>query len=291
MLGVAMVVALFATSKAEAAPYRQVVDNSTKDRFKTSTKWDLNSYNSQKYGKNYRAARPAKRGLAAYKVKTPATGFYTVCATWPANKKYNPRTTIFIKTHDSTKGKFVNQRRNGGKWNKLGTWKLRKGDSYKIMVSRKSKRGGWIVADAFKIIRSPDSKGVSCRQATADRGKRVVRAAAKYIGTPYVLGGLGDCVPNRRMDCSCLTRTAYKDATNIADLPDDPAQQWNYGRKVSKPRPGDIVFYKEGTNKITHNGIYAGNGEIIHASNYFGKTVRKPMRWPGDGYVGARRLV
>lgn len=98
-------------------------------------------------------------------------------------------------------------------------------------------------------------------------------------------------MPNKRMDCSCLTRTAYKDATSIDNLPDDPTRQWNYGRKVSKPRPGDIVFYKEGTNTITHNGIYAGNGEIIHASNYFGKVVRKPMRWKGDGYIGARRLV
>jgi cell wall-associated NlpC family hydrolase len=286
-----IIVVLLAAARTEAAPYTQVVDNSTKDRFKTYTKWDLNTFNSQKYGRNYRAARPAKRGLAAYRVKTPAAGFYTICASWPASSKYNNRTPIKIKAYRGIQTKLVNQRRNGGKWNRLGTWKLRKGDGYKIVVSRKSGRAGWIVADAFKIIKSPNSSGVSCGQASSDKGQRVVRAAAKYVGTPYVLGGLGDCVPNKRMDCSCLTRTAYKDATNIADLPDDPAQQWNYGRKVSKPRPGDIVFYKESTNKITHNGIYAGNGEIIHASNYFGKTVRKPMRWPGDGYVGARRLV
>lgn len=291
-LGVAAVIALLATTGAEAAPYTQVVDNATKDRFKTHTKWYLNSYNSQKFGKNYRATRPAKRGFAAYRMKTPSTGWYTICGVWPANGKYNSRTPIKIRAYGGTRTKFVNQRRNGGKWNRLGTWKLRKGDGYKIYVSRKSSRGGWIVADGFKIIKAPNSNGVSCRQATADRGKQVVRAAAKYIGTPYYLGGPGDCVPNRRMDCTCLTSTAYKDATSIDNLPDDPNRLWNYGRKVSKPRPGDIVFYKEGGSRyITHAGIYAGNGEIIHASDYFGKVVRSGMRWRGDGYIGARRLV
>ena len=288
---VALAIALFATSNAEAAPYQQVLDNSNESRFKTYTKWDLNTYNSQKYGKNYRATRPQKTGSAQYKVKTPSTGWYTICGSWPANSKYNPRTPIKIETYGGTRTKYVNQRLNGGKWNKLGTWKLRKGDGYKIRVRRNSSKSGWIIADTFKVIKSPDSSGVSCRQASADKGKRIVKAAASYIGTSYYLGGLGDCVPNRRMDCSCLTRTAYKDATNIDNLPDDPAQQWNYGRKVSKPRPGDIVFYKEGKSYITHAGIYAGNGEVIHASSYFGKVVKSGMRWRGDGYIGARRLV
>lgn len=282
---------LFAAPRAEAAPYKMMVDNSNQNRFKMYTKWDLNRYNAQKVGKNYRAAQPRKRGLAAYKMKTPRTGWYTICGSWPSNSKYNSRTPIKIKAYGGTRTKLVDQRRNGGKWNRLGTWKLRKGDAYKILVGRNSNRSGWIIADAFKIVKAPDSNGVSCRQATAEKGKRVVRAAAKYIGTPYYLGGLGDCIPNKRMDCSCLTRTAYKDATNIDNLPDDPAKQWNYGRRVANPRPGDIVFYKEGTSRITHAGIYAGNNEIIHASNYFGEVVRTGMRWNGDGYIGARRLV
>lgn len=288
---VTLALILFATSKAEAAPYQQVVDNANENRFEIYGKWSLNTYNSQKYGKNYRATRPAKRGAALYKVRTPSTGWYTVCGSWPANSKYNPRTRVKIKTSSGMRTKFVNQRQNGGKWNRLGTWKLRKGDGYKIQVRRNSGKPGWVIADAFKIIKASSSRGVPCRKTSADKGRRVVKAAAGYIGTPYYLGGPGDCIPNRRMDCSCLTGTAYKDATSIDNLPDDPAKQWNYGRKVSSPRPGDIVFYKEGTNNITHAGMYAGNGEIIHASSYFGKVVRSSMRWRGDGYIGARRLV
>lgn len=306
---------VFAVSWAEAAPYTQVVDNATKNHFLTYTEWHLNDYNREKRGGDYRVARPAGKGHAGYRIKTPVTGFYTVCASWPANSRYNPRTPIKIKTTGGTRVKLVNQQRNGGKWNRLGTWRLQRGDGYRILVSRKSGRPGWIVADAFKIIKSPDSSGVPCRKPGTDKvappdadipirqaavtgesvvtgsGKSVVKAAAKYTGTPYYLGGLGDCVPGKQMDCSCLIRAAYSDATGIDDLPDSPSGQWNYGREVSTPQPGDIVFYKEGTSGVTHNGIYAGNGEIIHASGYFGEVVRSSMRWAGDGYIGARRLL
>lgn len=211
-------VAFFATSEAEAAPYQQVVDNSTKDRVKVFRKWDLNKYNPQKYGKDYRVSNPSKRGSVRYKVKTPRTGFYTVCATWPSNERYNSRTTVRISTYDGPSIKLIDQRRNGREWNKLGTWKLRKGDNYKIAVSRNSKREGWIVADAFKIIKASNAKGVSCQKKPdssqpANAGERVAKAAASYIGTPYYLGGSGDCVPDKRMDCSCLTGMAYKGAT------------------------------------------------------------------------------
>lgn len=288
-----LAVLLFVTANAEAAPYQHVVDNSNKDRFQTYKKWDINTFNSEKHGKNYRATRPAKKGSARYKVKTPKTGWYTVCGTWPSNSRYNSRVPVKIKARGGVRTKYVNQRKNGGKWNKLGTWKLRKGDSYKIRVKRNSKRGGWIMADAFKIVKAPNSNGVSCRGTSAERGKQVVKAAKKYIGTSYgsKAGGLAECKPYRRMDCTCLTRTAYKDATNIDNLPDHPALQWNYGRKVFKPRPGDLLFYKEGTNEITHVGIYAGNNKVIHANTWSNDVRIAPMRWTGDGYIGARRLV
>lgn len=287
----ALMTVLLAGAKAEAAPYQQVVDNSNENRFETYKEWDLNTSNPQKHGKSYRASRPQKSGSARYKVKTPSTGWYTVCGSWPSSDKYNPRTPIKIMARGGAKVKRFDQRKNGGKWSRIGTWKLEKGDSYKIRVKRNSARKGWIVADAFKIIKASDANGVSCRQTSSDRGERVVEAAESYVGTSYYLGGLGDCFPNERMDCSCLTLTAYKDATNIEDLPDDPELQWDYGRKVSRPRPGDLVFYKEDTSRITHTGIYAGNDEVIHASDHFGRVVKSGMRWPGDGYIGARRLI
>ncbi|MGF1473909.1 MAG: NlpC/P60 family protein [Rubrobacteraceae bacterium] len=298
---VMLVVALIATPEAEAAPYQQLVDNANKKRFKVSTKWNHSSWNNNKHGKNYRVARPQKKGAAHFKVKTPRGGWYTVCGKWPANRKYNGGAQVRVKSAGGMRTKRVNQRKNGGKWNRIGTWKLRKGDSYKIQVMRRSSKRGWIIADAFKIKKATSSKGVRCRKASGSRGgssgsgtskgQRIVKAAESYLGKPYKLGGQSLCDAGRYMDCSCLTQKAYRKATNINNLPDDPALQWKRGRKVSNPRPGDILFYKEGTGRITHAGIYAGNNKIVHASNYFGKVVKKPMRWPGDGYTGARRLI
>src|SRR3712207_8959851 len=71
--------------------------------------------------------------------------------------------------------------------------------------------------------------------------------------------------------------------------------QWKYkrGKKVAKSslRPGDIVFFKEGKRKrgITHVGIYSGNGNLVHASAFFGKVVESKMRYI-KGYSGAKRL-
>ena len=302
---VLFVAGFLAAPEASAAPYQQVVDNQTSGRFKVTTSWGASSYSSQRYGRNYRFARPGAgiRGGAAYKIRTPSTGFYTVCGRWPANSGYNSFTAIRITTTGGNKLRRVNQRKNGGRWVRIGTYKIRSGDAYRLAVLRSSYRPGYVIADAFKIVRSPNSRGVGCttRSApartgltSAQKGDKVAKEALKYQGTPYVYGGMEVCIPYKKMDCSCLVLTAYKRALNIS-LPDDPARQWNYGRKVDKPRRGDIVFYKEDgrSRPITHSGIYLGNGYIVHASNYYAyrKVIKTKMRWPGDGYYGARRLV
>ncbi len=121
-------------------------------------------------------------------------------------------------------------------------------------------------------------------------GRDVVRAAKRYIGTRY---RYGTCT-RRRMSCTCLTKRTW--ARFGHKLPMSEAGQWKYkggARKVAKSqlRPGDIVFFKEGGRKrgITHNGIYSGHGNLVHASAYFGKVVESKMKYI-KGYSGAKRL-
>ncbi len=63
--------------------------------------------------------------------------------------------------------------------------------------------------------------------------------------------------------------------------------------KRSNLRPGDLVFFDENRNgrlqPWDHLGIYSGNGNLIHASSYFGEVVESKMRYI-NGYWGARRL-
>ena len=76
-------------------------------------------------------------------------------------------------------------------------------------------------------------------------------------------------------------------------IPDSPSGQWNYGRSVPRDdlRPGDLVFFKEEgpSYPITHVGIYAGRGYLVHASSYYGKVVESKMSHI-EGYYGAKRL-
>lgn len=90
------------------------------------------------------------------------------------------------------------------------------------------------------------------------RAGAAVAAAASQIGKPYVYGATG---PNS-FDCSGLTGYAWKQAG--VSLPRTSQGQAGAGRSVpvSQIQPGDLVIYYSG---MSHVGIYAGNGKIIHA--------------------------
>ena len=109
-------------------------------------------------------------------------------------------------------------------------------------------------------------------------GGAILREGKTYLGRDYKHTGL---------DCSMLTRRVYKQFGVL--MPDNPTSQFHYGRRVRDPRRGDLVFFRENGrgNGITHVGIYAGKGDILHASSYFDEVVISKMRYL-DGYAGAR---
>ena len=126
---------------------------------------------------------------------------------------------------------------------------------------------------------------------TDGRPKDIVRVARKHIGTRYVSSPPGSCRAYRSEDCSCLTRKVFKRFGKR--LLDNPVRQWQKGKKIGKSnlRPGDLVFFKEAgrSRPITHVGIYSGKGNLVHASNFFGKVVESKMKYM-RGYFGAKRL-
>ena len=122
-------------------------------------------------------------------------------------------------------------------------------------------------------------------------GRNIVRVARWHIGTPYRSSPPGLCRAYRSEDCACTTKLVFRKFGK--KLADNPVRQWQKGKKIrkSRVRPGDLVFFKEaGRNRpITHVGIYSGRGNLIHASNFFGKVVESKMKYM-RGYFGARRL-
>lgn len=119
-----------------------------------SDAWGTSSWNSQKYGSNYRFAEPL---LASdpfwYQITVPSSGSYDIYGWWPANSGYNSRTPVVIKTTSGYQTVYVNQQFNGGKWNYLGRFNLSQGTDYFIGVSRWTSTPGYVVADAFKLIK------------------------------------------------------------------------------------------------------------------------------------------
>lgn len=114
-------------------------------------------------------------------------------------------------------------------------------------------------------VQIPELPGVNAPAAPAPApvpqqtvGEKAVQAAQTKIGAPYAYGAAG---PNS-FDCSGLVQWAYKQAG--VSVPRTSQAQLSGGAPVSRDdlRPGDIVsFYGGG-----HSGLYAGNGNVIHAS-------------------------
>ncbi|MFC7447015.1 C40 family peptidase [Rhodococcus daqingensis] len=107
-----------------------------------------------------------------------------------------------------------------------------------------------------------------------------LQAGMTQVGKPYVWGATG---PDG-YDCSGLMVWAYKQVGKT--LPRSSQAQAAGGVPVSRSelQPGDLVlFYPD----ISHVGMYAGNGNILHAST-FGVPVKVA---PMDAYpfYGARR--
>ncbi len=300
-------------SEGPSPGYSQVVDDATKGRFRAPG-WRERSGDGQgSLGATY--AQTSEYGAPArFEVTIPATGYYTVYAWWPSAANNSAATRFGVKTTSGIEWTTVNQQTDGGMWVRLGAYQLEEGDAYAVDVSPHSVDGGRAVADAVMVVRGTqvnpqdtagkeeDTAGQRMTAASKEEdaaGKKsaagrstaadVVRVARRYIGNKYEYGTCTD----KAMSCTCLTKTVFRKFGHKLPMSEDG--QWNYdrGRKVAKSdlRPGDIVFFKErGQRKpITHLGIYSGNGNLVHASAYWGKVVEGPMK-NLDGYFGAKRL-
>jgi cell wall-associated NlpC family hydrolase len=108
------------------------------------------------------------------------------------------------------------------------------------------------------VIKKPISKPVSEAPKAGTKGEKALAFAKKQLGDRYAYAGAG---PNS-WDCSGLTMKAWQVAG--VKLPHSAGQQYRIGKKISKSqlRNGDLVFFYRG---ISHVGLYAGNGKVIHA--------------------------
>ena len=99
----------------------------------------------------------------------------------------------------------------------------------------------------------------------------LVETARSFIHYPYAWGGAS---AEEGFDCSGLTMAVYR--LNGLDLSRSIYTQYETGRPVAAAelRPGDLVFFATGgDDRISHVGIFVGEGLFIHAPGT-NKTVR-----------------
>jgi hypothetical protein len=123
----------------------------------------------------------------------------------------------------------------------------------------------------------------------------VVETANEAIGTRYRLGGAGD---GDGFDCSGLIQYAY--GQQGVELPRRSVDQARAGREIGKDpdelRPGDILTFAQSGSRISHVGLYIGDGRFIHSASR-GVRVSVLDEDDPDGrywlrrWVGSRRIL
>ena len=96
--------------------------------------------------------------------------------------------------------------------------------------------------------------------------------AKELLGHKYVWGATGPV----NYDCSGFTRKIFRDVG--INLPRVSREQSKKGQLVSfnELKKGDLVFFatkRRHPRRVTHVGIYLGNGNFIHASSGAKKVV------------------
>jgi cell wall-associated NlpC family hydrolase len=116
----------------------------------------------------------------------------------------------------------------------------------------------------------------------------IVDVARQHIGTPYRLGASS---PGRAFDCSGFVLHVMNQFG--ISLPRTAALQSRVGQEVvrdrSQLRPGDLLTFGRGS-RITHVGIYSGNGRYIHASSARGQVTETTLP-TSSWWRGVRRVV
>jgi probable lipoprotein NlpC len=95
----------------------------------------------------------------------------------------------------------------------------------------------------------------------------IVANAQAYLGTPYLYGG-SDA---KGMDCSGLVYRVYLDSFGVAPLsglPRTARDLFGFVEAIEDKelQPGDLVFF-DTTGRLSHVGIFVGEGRFIHAAS------------------------
>lgn len=123
---------------------------------------------------------------------------------------------------------------------------------------------------------------------------RLCEQAHHYLKTPYRWGG--SLQTGKSTDCSGFVQYLYRKAD--IHLPRASAEQAQLGNVAARSMdfsrllPGDLLFFHDGGRHIGHEGIYLGEGKMIHAASHSRGVTVSDLRQPyyRHNFVVAKRL-
>lgn len=117
----------------------------------------------------------------------------------------------------------------------------------------------------------------------------VAELALSMVGVPYRYGGAD---PATGFDCSGLVHYAF--TSNGYDVPRTSQAQFAAARLITlaEAAEGDLLFFRD-QEKLSHVGIYLGDGEFVHApsSGDSVRVARIDSPWYQHHLVAVGRLL
>ena len=120
--------------------------------------------------------------------------------------------------------------------------------------------------------------------------RRLFAEADKYLGMPYVWGGSS---PETSFDCSGFVSYVFTNSgvCNMGRLTAQGIYDICMPVSPEEARPGDIIFFTgtyDAGEPVTHVGIYAGDGQMIHCGNPIQYTSINSAYWQSHFYAFGR---
>ena len=118
----------------------------------------------------------------------------------------------------------------------------------------------------------------------------IIKVAKSKIGTPYVWGGEN----NSGFDCSGLVQYSYRKAgINTPRVANDMANTYERIYRAKDLKPGDLIFFEtKEAGRISHTGMYIGNGYFIHASSAYKQvTISKLEGFYAEHFKGGANIL
>ena len=153
-------------------------------------------------------------------------------------------------------------------------------------------RTGYVSADYVVVktldqLQTPNTPDVINHDGTL--ADQIVAYALQFKGYPYVYGTAG---PNS-FDCSGFTSFVY--AHFGYTLHRSSKDQILDGVAMSKSQlqPADLLLFSSNGTRVTHAGLYIGNGQFIHASTSTTGVIISDLNstYYTNHYFAARRII